>query len=155
LDEGSLDFIFGFSADAEFSKRIYKMKQHRSNRFAKPRTIDEYLARLSPDQRAALQKLRRDIRATEPNLEEYISYGVPAFRLNGKFLLAMGAAANHCAFYPGSNVQAFRKELKKYDLGKGTIRFQANDPLPSMLVRKLVRARVAERTARKKMRRRN
>jgi uncharacterized protein YdhG (YjbR/CyaY superfamily) len=108
-------------------------------------TIDEYLATQSADKRAALEKLRKAIRAAAPKAEECISYGVPAFRLNGKFLLAFGAAARHCAFYPGSIVQDFKKELRGYETSKGTIRFQANKPLPSALVRKLVKARIAQR----------
>jgi uncharacterized protein YdhG (YjbR/CyaY superfamily) len=97
------------------------------------------------DKRAALEKLRKDIRAAAPKAEECISYGLAAFRLNGKFLVAFGAAANHCAFYPGATVQAHKDELKEYDTSKGTIRFQPNNPLPATLVRKLVRARVADR----------
>ncbi len=110
-----------------------------------PKTIDEYLAAVSLDQRAPLETLRKDIRAAAPRAEECISYGLPAFRLNGKFLLAFGAAARHCAFYPGSIVQDFKEELKGYETSKGTIRFQANKPLPSALVRKLVKARIAQR----------
>ncbi len=72
-----------------------------------------------------------------------MSYRLPAFRLNGKLLVAYGAAANHCAFYPGSVVQVLKAELKNYDLCKGTIRFPAEKPLPGALVRKLVRLRMA------------
>ena len=112
------------------------------------RSIDEYLAALSDDKRAALEKLRRTIRAAAPKAEECISYMLPAFRLNGRFLVAFGAAVNHCAFYPGgSPVAAHRKELKDYDTSKGTVRFQAANPLPATLVRKMVKARVAENAA--------
>jgi uncharacterized protein YdhG (YjbR/CyaY superfamily) len=112
----------------------------------KPKTIDEYLRALSADKRSALQRLRKSIRTAAPKLEECISYGVPAFRLNGKFLLAFGATAKHCAFYPGSTVQRYQTELEKYDTSRGTIRFQASKPLPDTLVRKLVKARILERT---------
>src|SRR6266513_3929081 len=95
----------------------------------KPKTHDDYLARVSADKRAALQKLRRAIKAAAPKAEECISYQLPAFRLNRKFLVAYGAATNHCAFYPGSTVKAFQKELKGYDTSKGTIRFPASKPL--------------------------
>jgi len=108
-------------------------------------TIDEYLATQRADKRAALEKLRKAIRAAAPKADECISYGVPAFRLNGKFLLAFGAVARHCAFYSGSIVQDFKKELRGYETSKGTIRFQANKPLPSALVRKLVKARIVQR----------
>jgi uncharacterized protein YdhG (YjbR/CyaY superfamily) len=113
---------------------------------AEPKTIDEYLAALSAEQRAALEKLRKAIKAAVPKAEECISYGLAAFRLDGKPLVAFGATASHCAFYPMSSftVAAHRDELKDYDTSKGTIRFQADKPLPVALVRKLVKARMAE-----------
>jgi uncharacterized protein YdhG (YjbR/CyaY superfamily) len=112
---------------------------------AKARTIDEYLAGLGDDQRAALQKLRKTIRAAAPQAEECISYQLPAFRLKG-VLVAFGATGNHCAFYPlsSSTVASHKDELKDYDTSKGTIRFQPDHPLPAALVRKLVKARIAE-----------
>jgi uncharacterized protein YdhG (YjbR/CyaY superfamily) len=111
----------------------------------KPKTIDDYLAGLNADKRAALERLRKVIRAAAPKAEECISYGLPAFRLNGRPLVAFGAAAKHCVFYPmsGSTVVAFKQELKDFDTSKGTIRFQTDKPLRNALVRKLVRARVA------------
>ena len=113
---------------------------------AKPKTIDEYLAALSDDQRAALEKLRKTIRAAAPKAEECISYQLAAFRLDGRPLVAMGATTNHCAFYlmSSSTVEAHKEELKDYDTSKGTIRFQADKPLSVALVRKLVKARIAE-----------
>ena len=112
---------------------------------AKPKTIDEYLAALSEDKRTALEKLRKTIRAAAPKAEECISYQLAAFRQNG-MLVAFGATANHCAFYlmSSSTVEAHKDELKEYDTSKGTIRFQADKPLPVSLVRKLVKARIAE-----------
>jgi uncharacterized protein YdhG (YjbR/CyaY superfamily) len=112
----------------------------------KPTTIDEYLAALSDDKRAALEKLRKTIRAAAPEAEECISYQLPAFRFNGRMLVAFGATAKHCAFYlmSSSTVEAHKDELKDYDTSKGTIRFQADNPLPAALVRKLVKARIAE-----------
>jgi len=115
---------------------------------AKPQTIDEYLATLSNEKRAALEKLRRAIKAAAPKAEECISYGIPAFRFGGRLLVAFGAAAKHCAFYPGAlPVKAHKGELKSYDTSKGTIRFQADSPLPGTLVRKLVKTRIAEHAA--------
>jgi uncharacterized protein YdhG (YjbR/CyaY superfamily) len=106
----------------------------------------EYLATVDEDKRAALKKLRKDIKVAAPKAEECISYGIPGFRLNGKLLVSYGAGAKRCAFYPGSIVQEFTKELKDYDTsGKGTIRFSADEPLPSSLVGKIVKARMAER----------
>jgi uncharacterized protein YdhG (YjbR/CyaY superfamily) len=109
------------------------------------RTIDEYLAALDKEQRTALEKLRKTIRAAAPRAEECISYGLPAFRLNG-LLVAFGARPNHLAFYPMSatTVADHKDELKDYATSKGTIRFQPDKPLPATLVRKLVRARIAE-----------
>ncbi len=113
---------------------------------ARPETIDEYLAPWSQEKRAALQKLRRAIKSAAPAAEECISYGIPAFRVNGKLLVAFGAAARHCAFYPGAYpIRACRDDLEGFDTSKGTIRFDADRPLPAALVRKLVKARLAER----------
>src|SRR5215471_11656582 len=118
---------------------------------AKPTTIDEYLAALSADKRAALEKLRKTIRAVAPKAEECISYGLAAFRLDGRPLVAFGATANHCAFYPmsSSTVEAYKDDLKDYDTSKGTIRFPADKPLPAALVRRIVKARIAENENRK------
>jgi uncharacterized protein YdhG (YjbR/CyaY superfamily) len=112
---------------------------------AKPKTIDEYLAGVSDDKRAALQKLRKTIRAAAPKAKECISYHIPAFRLGGRLLVAFGAATNHCAFYPGAlPVRIHKHELGDYDTSKGTIRYQADKALPAALVRKLVKARIRE-----------
>jgi uncharacterized protein YdhG (YjbR/CyaY superfamily) len=109
-----------------------------------PKTIDDYLDRLSADKRRALEQLRRAIHAAAPRVEECISYQMPAFRLDGKVLVWFGAGANHCAFYPGAVVQDFTDELDGYETSKGTIRFQPDHPLPVGLVRKLVKARAAK-----------
>ena len=115
-------------------------------RAGEPKTIDEYLAALSEDIRAALEKLRKTIRAAAPKAEECISYQIAAFRFNGRMLVGFGATAKHCAFYlmSSSTVEAHADELKNYDTSKGTIRFQAHKPLPVALVRKLVKARIKE-----------
>jgi len=113
----------------------------------KPKMPNDYLVGLSDDKRAALEKLRKAIKAAAPKAEECISYGIPAFRLSGKLLVTYGAAANHCAFYPGSVVQVLKNELKHYDTSKGTIRFPADKPLPAALVRKLVKLQMAREAA--------
>ena len=109
-------------------------------------TVDDYLAGVNADQRAALQKLRRTIRGVAPTAEECISYGLAAFRLNGRPLVAFGAWAHHCAFYPMSaaTLRNFHTHLKQFETSKGTIRFTTDKPLPVTLVRKLVKARVVE-----------
>ena len=115
------------------------------------RTIDEYMAALGDEQRTALERIRKLIHAAAPEAEECISYQLPAFRL-GKLLVAYGASASHCAFYPMSaaTIAAHKNELKGNDTSKGTIRFQPEKPLPAALVKKLVRARIAENAAGKK-----
>ena len=121
-------------------------KGWRAGKQMKPKTIDEYLAVVKPDQRAALEKLRRTIHAAAPKAEEYISYGLAAFRLNGRPLVAFGAWKNHCAFYPMSSktLEAFQDQLKSFETSKGTIRFSTDKPLPATLVKKLVKARMSE-----------
>jgi uncharacterized protein YdhG (YjbR/CyaY superfamily) len=111
-----------------------------------PKTIDEYLASVNANHRDALQKIREAIHAVAPNAEECISYGIPAFRLNGRSLVFFGAWANHCALYPGSSatLKKFRNELRDFQTSKGTLRFSPDKPLPVALVKKLVEARVAQ-----------
>jgi uncharacterized protein YdhG (YjbR/CyaY superfamily) len=111
----------------------------------KPRSIDDYLSRLTTDKRAALEKLRRAIKAAAPGVEECISYQLPAFRHDGKIIVWFGAATNHCSFYPGAApIATHAAELASYETSKGTIRFDPKEPLPATLVRKLVRSRIAE-----------
>src|SRR6516225_7378463 len=112
----------------------------------KAKTIDDYLDALSADKRAALEKLRKVIKAAAPKAEECISYGLAAFRLDGRALVAFGASANHCSFFPMSSltIAALKDDLANYDTSKGTIRFPADKPLPASLVRKLVKARIVE-----------
>src|SRR4026209_1208481 len=112
----------------------------------KPQTIDEYLATAKPDQRRTLAKLRKTIHAVAPKVEECINYGIPAFRLNGRSLVFFGAWANHCSFYPGSSatLKKFRSELRDFQTSKGTLRFSPGKPLPVALVKRLVKARIAE-----------
>jgi uncharacterized protein YdhG (YjbR/CyaY superfamily) len=113
---------------------------------AKPQTVDEYLEPLSTEKRSALEKLRKAIRSAAPKAEECISYGIPAYRLGGKLLVAFGTATKHCAFYPGAYpVKANKRELEPYSTNKGTIRFPPDRPLPAALVKKLVKSRLAER----------
>ena len=111
-----------------------------------PKTIDEYLAGVNASHRDILGKLRQTIHDVVPNAEECISYGIPAFRLNGRALVFFGAWAKHCAFYPGSSasLKKFRSDLKGFQISKGTIRFSPDNPLPVALVKKLVKGRTAQ-----------
>jgi uncharacterized protein YdhG (YjbR/CyaY superfamily) len=121
----------------------------------KPTTIDRYLARVRPDQRAALNRLRKAIQAAAPEAEECITYGMPGFRLHGRALVAFGARESHCAFFPmsGTTVADFKDKLAAFQTSKGTIRFQPDKPIPSALIRMLVKARIAENSAAPKTRR--
>lgn len=116
---------------------------------AKPTTIDEYLADVAPAQRTVLEKLRRAIHAAAPGAEEYIGYGLAGFKHGGRPLVYFGAWENHCALYAASpKTQAeFQDALKGFEVSKGTIRFTVTKPLPLTLVKKLVKARVAENAA--------
>ena len=127
-------------------KRTSRRNTAATTKSKKSKNHDDYLATVSSEKRTALEKVRKAIKAAAPEAEECISYQVPAFRLNGKFLVAYGAAANHCAFYPGSVTTHLKSKLKNYDTSKGTIRFPAGKPLPTTLVRKLVKLRIAKRT---------
>ena len=118
---------------------------------ARFKTIDEYLAGVDGEQRGALEKLRRVITSAAPQAEECFSYGLPAFRLEGRALVAFAAWKQHCALYPMSAawLAAHRGELDAYELSKGTIRFQPSKPIPAAFVRRLVRARIAENAGRR------
>ena len=134
-----------FAIQVQCDEMKQKSATAKSSKSGKPTTHDEYFGSVSADKRAALQKLRKAIKTAAPNAEECISYQLPAFRLSGKFLVAYGAAANHCAFYPGSVITGLKNDLKNYDASKGTVRFPAEKPLPATLVRKLVKLRMAEK----------
>lgn len=117
---------------------------------SKPTSIDDYLATVKEGQRTALEKLRRTIQAAAPKATECISYQMPAFRLDGKLLVGFAAASKHCSFFPMSaaTVAAFADDLEGFDTSKGTIRFQPEHPLSAALVRKIVKARIAENAGR-------
>jgi uncharacterized protein YdhG (YjbR/CyaY superfamily) len=112
-------------------------------------TIDEYFARCTNSQRAALERLRRLIRSVAPHAEECVSYGIAAFR-EKRMIVGIGAAAKHCSLYLMSTaaLAAHEGDLAGYDTSKGTVHFRPDEPLPAALVRKLVRARLAENAAR-------
>lgn len=117
-----------------------------------PRSVDEYMAALPPDARVALEKLRTMIKAAAPAATETISYQMPAFKHNGRHLVAFAAFKHHCSLFVMSTAvaDALSDELRAYDTAKGTVRFAAGKPLPVALVKKIVRARIAENEARLK-----
>lgn len=102
-----------------------------------------YLSRLPDDQRQVLEHLRNVVIEAVPEAQEAISYGLPAFRLRGKPLLALGATSKHCALYPMAPeiIERFADELTDFSTSKGTIRFQPEAPLPDDLVRRIAIAR--------------
>lgn len=111
-------------------------------------SVDEFIASFPKDVRATLQALRRAIRAAAPGAGEKIGYGIPTFTLHGN-LVHFSAYATHIGFYPGSGaIRKFKKELAKYGLAKGTVRFPIDKPLPLALIRKIVLHRVKENVAR-------
>jgi uncharacterized protein YdhG (YjbR/CyaY superfamily) len=117
-----------------------------------PRTHDEYLASITPDKRATLAKLRAAVHAAAPDAKECISYGIPAFRCNGRVLAHYHAATHHCSFFPGAQpVAANAERLERYETSKGTVRFPIGKPLPAALVKALVRTGLDD-IARKKAR---
>ena len=119
---------------------------------SKPQSIDEYLARVPPESRAALQKLRRTIKSIVPEATETISYEVPTFKLNGRMLVSFAAFSAHCSFFPGAGpIEAHRDELKSFPTSKGTIRFTPDRPLSATLIKKLVKTRIRLDKARTKL----
>lgn len=111
---------------------------------------DAYLARLSADKRVTLERVRKAIRAAAPDAEEGLSYGMPAF-IQGKPLAGYSASAAHCSYFPmsGAITALFESELAKYEVSKGGFKFPIGKPPPATLIRKLVKARMAELEAAK------
>ncbi len=122
------------------------MKDSDAKKTTKPGSVDNYLAALPQDKRAALEKLRKIIRSVVPEATEVISYRIPVLKYKGKPLVAFAAFQKHCGFYAMSRsvMEAHKGELKSYDTAKGTIRFPPSKPLPVTLVAKLVKVRIAE-----------
>jgi uncharacterized protein YdhG (YjbR/CyaY superfamily) len=112
----------------------------------KPETIDEYLASVSPDRRAALEKLRRTIRSVVPAAEECISYSMPAFRYEGHVIAGFQARGGGCSYYPfsGTTLSTLSLELARYSQTKSALHFDPARPLSAALVRKLLKTRIAE-----------
>jgi uncharacterized protein YdhG (YjbR/CyaY superfamily) len=116
-----------------------------------PKTVDEYLAGVPEPARRTLHKIRAAIRsAAPPEATEAISYGMPAFKYQGT-LVWFAAFSDHCSLFPtASLIEAFKNELKGFSTSKGTIHFTTDKPLPIALVKKLVKARVAQNESKKR-----
>jgi len=110
-----------------------------------PKTVDEYLARVPEPARTTLNKIRATIQSVVPaEATEAISYGIPGFKYKGA-LIWFAAFSNHCSLFPTASViEAFKDELKDYRTSKGTIQFPVDKPLPAVLLKKMVKARLAE-----------
>jgi uncharacterized protein YdhG (YjbR/CyaY superfamily) len=115
-----------------------------------PKSVDDYLAAVPEPARTTLQRMRSAIRSALPTeATETISYGIPAFSYNGP-VVWFAAFSNHCSFFPGASViKAFKKELERYEISKGTIQFPVDKPLPVAQVKKMVKARLAEKAQKK------
>jgi uncharacterized protein YdhG (YjbR/CyaY superfamily) len=110
----------------------------------KPKDIDEYIAGYPEDIQDLLHKIRSTINKAAPEAEEVISYGMPAFKLNG-LLVWVAAHSKHIGFYPkASGIAAFKNELSIYKGAKGSVQFPYDKPLPLKLITKIVKFRVAE-----------
>lgn len=118
---------------------------------APAKTVDGYLARVPEPARGALKKIRAAIRSAVPaEATETISYGIPAFR-HKKVLVWFAAFSEHCSLFPTASViQKFKSELKGFSTSKGTIQFPTDKPVPTALIRKLVKARIAESESKKR-----
>jgi uncharacterized protein YdhG (YjbR/CyaY superfamily) len=108
--------------------------------------IDEYLTGASPSHRALLQKLRKTIHAIVPEAEECISYRLPAFRHRGRIIAGFSATSKGCSYYPfsGTTLKTLADDLGSYSQTKSALHFGSDKPLPISLVRKLLKARIAE-----------
>jgi uncharacterized protein YdhG (YjbR/CyaY superfamily) len=116
-----------------------------------PKTVDEYLAGVPEPARSTLNKMRAVIRsAVPPEATETISYRIPAFKHKG-VLVWFAAFSDHCSLFPTASViEAFKNELKGYTTSKGTIQFPLDKPIPIALIRRLVKARVAQMGSKKR-----
>jgi uncharacterized protein YdhG (YjbR/CyaY superfamily) len=110
----------------------------------KPNNIDEYISGFPEEIQEIMEQLRVTIKKVAPQANEVISYGMPAFKLNG-ILVWFAAHTKHLGFYPKvSGIEVFREELSSYKCSKGAIRFPFDKPLPQELITKIVEFRVAE-----------
>src|SRR2546428_14136499 len=127
----------------------YRTCRQISARMKKPSSVAAYLRAVPPAPRAALQKLRKTIKAAAPEAIEAISYGIPMFKHHG-MLVGYAAFKDHCSLFMSTALtQAHKKALAPYQTSKGTIRFTIEKPLPAALVRKLVKARIGQNEARR------
>ncbi len=125
--------------------KLQKQMANVSDREREP-AIDEYLASTMPRNRALLRDLRKTIHALVPGIEECISYGMPAFRFDGRVIAGFQATSKGCSYYPfsGTTLTTLARDVEGYDQTKSALHFGTDKPLPVALVRKLLKARIAE-----------
>jgi uncharacterized protein YdhG (YjbR/CyaY superfamily) len=113
-------------------------------RTIKPRDIDAYIEGFPEDIQIILEQLRKTIKKAASNAVEVISYGMPAFKLNGR-LVCFAAYSKHIGFYPGASaIKLFKEELSPYKQAKGSVQFPLGKPMPFNVVTKIVKFRLAE-----------
>ena len=116
----------------------------------KPASVDEYLSQLPDDVRKVLEQLRATIRAVAPQAEEVISYGMPGYKYHG-MLVYFSAFKNHCSFFPGTAMlNKLDQEVKAFKTSTGTLQFTVEKPLPTSLVKKIVKMRMKENEEKQK-----
>src|SRR5262245_26276771 len=126
-----------------------KTKSGKSGSSAKGRgsakSVEEYLAAVPEPARSTLERVRAAVRSAAPKGSvEVISYGIPAFK-HTAVLIWYAAFAKHCSLFPtGAIIEKFKSDLKNYTISKGTIQFPLNKPLPTSLVKRMVKARIAQ-----------
>jgi uncharacterized protein YdhG (YjbR/CyaY superfamily) len=107
--------------------------------------VDEYISTFPKDTQGLLKQVRKTIRQSAPEAEESISYGMPAFKLNGKPLVYFGAFKTHIGFYATpTGHKEFAEELSQYKQGKGSVQFPLNEPMPLDLIGRITKFRVKE-----------
>ena len=109
-----------------------------------PATVDEYLASVGPEFRPLLRSVRKTIRAAAPKATESISYGIPTYKRDGQRVIYFSAAAKHCAVHMVRKAALDEAVRLGFGVGRGSIRFTPDHPLPPRLVTGIVRARLAE-----------
>jgi uncharacterized protein YdhG (YjbR/CyaY superfamily) len=121
-------------------KAVIAWSRGGETKVAKYQDVDEYMAHLPDDRRAVMEQLRSAIRSAAPDATEAISYNMPAFRLGGRFLVSYEAFKRHYSLFPWSDgmVAELGEEIKPYAVGRGTIRFPADEPIPLELVTRII-----------------
>jgi len=115
----------------------------------KAKSIDEYIAGFPKSTQMFLKQIRSTITTAAPTAEETISYAIPAFTLNGRYLIYFAGFKNHVSVYPAPRQnEAFKKQLSAYKGGKGTVQFPLDKPLPASLIAKIVKFRIKENAQR-------